>query len=230
MFQEVSRKSKVDFKNGKVYVIRNSVNDLVYVGSTCQSLSQRMAQHRRDCNNKRHDAMKLYVLMKELGVDKFYIELLEYYPCNTREELYKREGECMRNQEPELNSKIQGRTNEEYRKEEREKVLTGKKEHYNKYKEHYKQQAIEYGKSNKEHVKIKKKEHYEKNRDKILEREKEKYNQNKDEINQRRRAKMKERKEEDEHFRQELNRKYREWYSKNKERQCQRRRELKQNQ
>ena len=65
--------------------------------------------------------------MKELGVDSFYFELVEYCSCNTREELYKREGECIRSQKPQLNNKIQGRTQEEYRKEEREKVLAGKR-------------------------------------------------------------------------------------------------------
>ena len=157
MSQQVSGKSKVDFKNGKIYIIRNRVNELTYIGSTCQSLSKRMAQHRRDSRNRQHDTMKLYVLMKELGVDSFYIELLEHFPCNSREELYKKEGECMRNRQSELNSRIQGRTDEEYRKEEREKILVKKKEHYKKNQEYYKQKVKEYSEAHKEYLGKKKK-------------------------------------------------------------------------
>ena len=64
--------------------------------------------------------------MNEIGVEKFYIELLDYFPCNTREELYQREGECIRSHNSELNSKIQGRTNKEYREDNREELLTKK--------------------------------------------------------------------------------------------------------
>ena len=141
MSQQVSEKSKMDFKNGKIYIVRNTVNDLTYIGSTCQSLSKRMAQHRRDSKNKQHDTMKLYVSMKELGVNNFYIELLEYCPCNTRGELYKREGECMRNNNSELNSRIQGRTMKERFEENREHYINRKKEHYISKQEHYKQKA-----------------------------------------------------------------------------------------
>lgn len=76
MSQQVSVKSSIDFQNGKIYIIRNKVNDLTYVGSTCQSLSKRMAQHRRDSKNNKLTGVKLHNLMKEIGVDNFYIELI----------------------------------------------------------------------------------------------------------------------------------------------------------
>ena len=83
--QELSSKSKVDYQNGKIYIVRNSVNDLTYIGSTCQSLSP---QHRVDTKKNKKNHMKLHKLMNELHVENFYIELMEYYPCNTREELF----------------------------------------------------------------------------------------------------------------------------------------------
>ena len=213
MSQQVSVKSKVNVNNGKIYIIRNTVNELTYIGSTCQSLSKRMAQHRLDSKNKQHHNMKLYMLMKELGVDSFYIELIEYFSCKTREELYKREGECIRSQTPQLNSKIQGRTQEEYRKEEREKVLTGKKNHYQKNKEYYIQKATEHYATNVEQHNTRARERYNKNKDTLQEQ----YKQKKDEINQKRRDNYEKRKSENDNFREELNKKYREWYAKNKE-------------
>ena len=37
-----------NYQNGKIYCIRNTIDDDVYVGSTTQALSQRMEKHRSD--------------------------------------------------------------------------------------------------------------------------------------------------------------------------------------
>ena len=37
-----------DYSNGKIYCIRNNIDKQIYIGSTCQSLSKRMAYHRQD--------------------------------------------------------------------------------------------------------------------------------------------------------------------------------------
>ena len=82
MTQEEKRnRNNKDYTKGKIYIIRNSENDLTYIGSTCQTLAQRMAQHRRDMKYPKRQQYKLYQAMNELGVDAFYIELLEDYPC-----------------------------------------------------------------------------------------------------------------------------------------------------
>ncbi len=36
----------MDYANGEIYKVLNSINDGVYVGSTCQPLSKRMTEHR----------------------------------------------------------------------------------------------------------------------------------------------------------------------------------------
>ena len=41
-----------DYKNGKIYCIRNNINDDIYVGSTTQPLSKRMALHRQDAKKE----------------------------------------------------------------------------------------------------------------------------------------------------------------------------------
>lgn len=229
MEQENSIRNKQDFQNGKIYIIRNTINDFTYIGSTCQSLSKRMAQHRRDAlRTTKKNKMKIHTLMNELDIENFYIELIEYYPCNTRDELYKKEGECIRYYKSELNKIIQGRSRKERNDENRDQYLNRKKEHYEKNKEHYRQKAREYGEQNKVHKQIKNKERYELKKEEINNRKKDRYNKNKDEINQRRREMLQQRKENDENFRKELNEKNREWYAKNKEKQCQRRKELRQ--
>ena len=80
-----------DFGLGKVYVIRNTENAKCYVGSTVRTLAQRMVQH-RSVALKSNLNLPLYVAMREIGISKFYVELLEDAPCERREQLLKAEG------------------------------------------------------------------------------------------------------------------------------------------
>ena len=162
-----------DFSNAKIYCIRNNINNDIYVGSTCQSLSKRMQKHRSDCKRSSKYEFKFYQKMRELGVENFYIELMEKYPCSDVEELRAKEGEWIR-QIATLNSRVAGRTPEQYRKDN--------EEHYKSYnKNRYEQ--------NKEERSIQAKDRYDNNPD-YQQRQKEnsnnRYNEKKTEI----RAKM----------------------------------------
>lgn len=79
----------MDYKNGKIYVMRSSKTDRIYIGSTTQPLFKRLFEHKHNGHNK-----QLVELMKEY--DDFYIELLELCPCATKAELLKRENELIR--------------------------------------------------------------------------------------------------------------------------------------
>jgi hypothetical protein len=83
-----------DYKNGKIYTIRNKNDDkLIYVGSTCKKyLSDRIANHR--ALYKRNPITLFYNLVEDWN--DWYIELYENYPCNSKDELTKREGEVIR--------------------------------------------------------------------------------------------------------------------------------------
>lgn len=110
------------YKNGKIYVIQNTENENLYIGSTTQSLAKRFSAHRLDA-----DVFigKLYNAMTEIGKDKFYIELLEDYPCERREQLAAREGQLIREYDTYkngYNGLIAGRKRNEYKTEEKEKV------------------------------------------------------------------------------------------------------------
>ena len=94
---------------GKIYKILNNVNDDVYIGSTCQSLSKRMAKHRESVNSVYKKHRPLYAKMRELGVINFYIELIIEYPCENLEQLHAVEGQYIRSQGT-LNAAIAGRT------------------------------------------------------------------------------------------------------------------------
>lgn len=75
--------SKV-FPAGRVYKIVNSDDALLYVGSTTQTLSKRMSTHR---STAKADERKLYRHMRNIGIHKFQILLLEETGPITRDEL-----------------------------------------------------------------------------------------------------------------------------------------------
>jgi len=81
-----------NYQNGKIYSIRSrSREDLVYVGSTTQPLSVRFGGHKAPSNKSTSKQI--------IDLGDAYIELIENYSCNNREELLKREGEIMRSME-----------------------------------------------------------------------------------------------------------------------------------
>tara|TARA_R110001606_G_scaffold156357_1_gene299109 strand:- start:93 stop:629 length:537 start_codon:yes stop_codon:yes gene_type:complete len=83
----------VNYELGKIYTIRSSETVGVYIGSTCQPLAVRFGGHKTDYKiNKNLSISNIF----NYGIENSYIELLEKYPCNSREELHKREGEQMR--------------------------------------------------------------------------------------------------------------------------------------
>lgn len=59
-----------------VYVIRNTVNDKVYVGTTTETLHRRFGQHKRAAMRGNTEC-RMYDAMRLFGIDKFFIEELE---------------------------------------------------------------------------------------------------------------------------------------------------------
>ena len=137
----------MDYKNGRIYCIRNNIDDEVYVGSTCQPISKRMAAHRAVKNRNKNQ--KVYKHMNDLGVENFYIELLEEFPCENKEQLRKREGYHIRDIGT-LNSRIAGRL---------------KHEHYIDNKEHVALKCYEYRERNRPAILAHKTEYWKLNKD-----------------------------------------------------------------
>lgn len=59
---------------GIIYIIKNRINDKVYVGQTTQSLQERYNKHLSDAKYKN---THLYRAMRKYGADNFYCEVLE---------------------------------------------------------------------------------------------------------------------------------------------------------
>lgn len=62
---------------GKIYIVKNNINDLVYIGQTIQKLNQRWNKHLSDARTEIDVDNDFHKAIRELGEDNFYIELLE---------------------------------------------------------------------------------------------------------------------------------------------------------
>ena len=60
-----------------IYIIKNNINDKVYIGQTCQSPSERFKQHMKPSTHKQRGSYKIYNAINKYGKENFYYEVLE---------------------------------------------------------------------------------------------------------------------------------------------------------
>jgi hypothetical protein len=175
------------YQGGKIYKIVCRVTNLGYIGSTTQKyLSDRLKGHVYKFKTKTSS----YTSFKVLEGGDYYIELLELFPCNSKDELLVRERyyfdviDCV--------NKLRPKTTVEEKKEQKkewidvnkdkiteynEKRKGQRKEYYKQYDEKREGQKKEYYKQNKEAILLKQKQYNEDNKDKVKE-QKKIYNEN----------------------------------------------------
>ena len=144
-----------DYQNGKIYSIRSHLTDDVYIGSTVQSLSNRLAGHKKGYKqwlNKKITYTSSYQIIEKDY--ECYIELIENYSCNNKEELHKREGEIIRATTC-INKIIPGRTKKEYEKDNKEQISELKKQYHHNNKQQLNEKSKQYYNNNKEQLKQK---------------------------------------------------------------------------
>ena len=144
-----------DYKNGKIYCIRSYLTDDVYIGSTTSPLSTRMVSHRTKFKNG------IYITSQEiLKHGDAYIELVEDYPCDNKEQLHRREGQVIRATDKCVNKFIAGRTHAEWCHDNREAYLQQKTEYYQANKAAIIQRVKEFQATHKEQINQRRRERY----------------------------------------------------------------------
>ena len=199
--EEIQQKPN-KYNNARIYSIRNYIDDDIYIGSTTQSLVKRFSEHKRELNKTKMKKYKLYYKFLELGIDNFYIELVQEVNCENREQLLKIEGECIRkmatlnklmmtdgnrkeyskqryenNRESFLEKSRTYRLdnpdkNREWCEKNRERYLELRKNYRIRHRETLLEKAKLYNELHKEERKIKAKKYYDENKDKILQQQK----------------------------------------------------------
>jgi hypothetical protein len=142
------------YSNGKIYTIRNKNDETqIYVGSTANTLVERMYKHKYDGNTER---CKHWLLYRTINNDwsAWDITLHSLYPCNTKQELCRREGEIIR-EIGTLNERIAGRTTRERYIEEKPRIAATQKDYYYRKQDMILKQKKEYYIRNKENIREK---------------------------------------------------------------------------
>ena len=198
------------YKNGQIYKIVSADFSKCYVGSTCETLSKRMARHRYMFNQHKSRGKESHRsanrLFEECGVENCKMVWIEDYPCNSKKELEAREGYYQQQLDC-INKRIEGRTDKEYREQNAEYERERHKEYYEnnkdkrkEYNEANKEKHREYNKDyrekNKEKIQAQRKQYREMNKDKIKECNKKYHEANKEEANRKLREKRQKQKEE----------------------------------
>ena len=84
----------MDYKNGKIYALRSHQTNKYYIGSTTQPLYKRLYGHKHSKMTSSKELVNNY--------NDVYIELIEAFPCENKEQLTKRENELIREHKDDL--------------------------------------------------------------------------------------------------------------------------------
>lgn len=107
-----------DYQKGKIYFIECIITGERYVGSTCvPTVAHRLAKH-VTCYKQYKKGKSCYVSSYDIiERGNYIIHLVENFPCNSKDELTKREGEVIKQMQDEfivVNYRIPGQTKSEY--------------------------------------------------------------------------------------------------------------------
>ena len=141
-----------DYSKGKIYCIRSFQTDDVYIGSTTQTLAQRLGKHRREYKLYLKGNANYVTSFELLKYDDYYIELIKLFPCSCKAELEAEEGHYIRECVC-INKRIAGRTQKQYNIDNRDKKKEYNKQDYIDNRDKKKEQNKQYRIYNREKIK-----------------------------------------------------------------------------
>ena len=172
------------YLNTQIYKIVDNSYTEQYIGSTYDTLSSRMTKHR--CDYRRYKKgeyhyVSVFDLFDKYDVGNCKIELVEHYPCETKEEQRTREGYHIRKENC-INKRVAGRDNKQYYREHIDSAKEYNKKYYIDNFDIIKKKKKQYNDTHKEEIHIWAKQYRENNLSSIKEKYKEYYAEHKDTI------------------------------------------------
>ena len=165
----------VNYQNSKIYKLYSPSKNIVYIGSTTQILCKRLVEHLSKYKAYKNDNSKNYLTsFLVLDCEDYKIELLEDYACNNKQQLEKKEGEYIKNNEC-VNNRIAGRSRQEYYIDNADELREQAKQYNNVNKEKIKEHSKQYRITNADKIKERKKQYRINNIDKIKEYDRQRY-------------------------------------------------------
>ena len=157
-----------DYSQGKIYKIY--INDLVYIGSRAQPrLSMRFGQHKNNYNQWVKNGKKYTASFELFKVGNPTIELIELFPCGSKDELNAREGYHQRATNC-VNKNIAGRSHTEYYETNRQQLIEGMRAHYDANRQQLCEWQKVYYKANRQQIGERMRVYREANRQQLAER------------------------------------------------------------
>ena len=117
----------------KIYKIYSYDDDKIYIGSTTQPLYKRLGCHKSTYIHFQKKQTKYISSVEILKNPTHKIELIELFPCDTKEELVKREGYYIKKLDC-VNKRIAGRSKKEYIEDNKESYDQWHRDYYKKNK------------------------------------------------------------------------------------------------
>jgi len=171
-------KLPIDYKKSLIYKLccNNTCIKDIYIGSTTD-FTKRKYQHKYRSDNPDiiEQNFKVYQFIRENnGWDNWSMVLVEYFPCESKLELKKRERYWIETLESKLNSQIPTRTKKEWEDDNKDKIIEKRKQYYKKNIDKYIEKRVE----NKDKMDEYNKQYYINNADIEKERQKKYYTNN----------------------------------------------------
>ena len=163
----------VNYNKAVIYKIvpKDLDSKYCYIGSTVD-FKKRKSSHKTMCNNPNNKGYN-YPIYKHIrdngGWNEYEMILVEYYPCETKLELHKRERQCKEIYNDNLGGSVPSRTIKEYHEDNKEKSAEQSKEWRQNNKEHNQEYKKEWRRKNKDKIVEYTKEYNIKNKEKMAE-------------------------------------------------------------
>jgi len=166
----------MSYQRGKIYKIVCNTTGLTYYGSTIEpTLARRLAKHNGDYKKwKQSNGIRKAYSWKILENNNYEIVLVELYPCNSKDELHKRERFYIENNEC-VNKVIPTRSKQEYYEENKKKLNARHREYCEEHKQELKEKRKKYCEEHREEINEKFKKYREEHRQEINARQRKYY-------------------------------------------------------
>ena len=170
----------VNYKDGKIYRLVCNITSNQYIGSTTQSLSQRLGGHKAEY--KRFLEGKITYQISSFSIlsqKNFEMVLIEEFPCENKNQLERRERHFIETMEC-INKIKPAQT--------RDEMIESNKQYSKQYYKDNKEERKKYLQENKDVIKEKNKQYREENKEVIKEKEKQYRQDNKEVIKEKKMA------------------------------------------